>query len=427
MHIAQRILRHKFVIDVSTLMVGTVSAQALTILLLPIVTRLYSPGNFGIMALFGAIVSIIEVVACGRYEQAIMLPKKDEEAANVLVLAFLILLGATFICILVFIPFHKSISNILNKGSISLWLLFIPFVVFTGGLRLILTYWASRKKAFKLLAIMDVSRALGNSGVKVSSGVLFGDTAGGLIGGIIGQRVVANLVLGISILKRDFRKLIKVQGKTELLKVAKKYWKFPIFSSWSALLNTLSRNIPIFLFASFFNSTVVGFYALANNLLRLPVNFLGTSVYKVYFQKAAELKSKGDSLADSMLKTTLGLFAIGIIPFSVIVIWGQQLFALICGDNWIEAGLYAQVLSPWFLTVFMNQPSNVIFNVMQKQDVYLGFFIIKFISRVIVIFIGYKLFGSIFETLILLTIVSSIINILMIAYSYKIAKKLRYK
>lgn len=73
-----------FASDVLKLVGGTAIAQDLSVLSSPLLTRLYGPEAFGIIAIFTAITGIISVMACLRYEQAIMLPKRDEEAANFL-------------------------------------------------------------------------------------------------------------------------------------------------------------------------------------------------------------------------------------------------------------------------------------------------------------------------------------------------------
>ena len=71
-----------FATDVLKLVTGTTFAQIIAVLASPLLTRLYGPEAFGFLALFTSITSIIGVIACMRYELAIMLPKTDEEAAN---------------------------------------------------------------------------------------------------------------------------------------------------------------------------------------------------------------------------------------------------------------------------------------------------------------------------------------------------------
>ena len=66
--------KENFASDVLTLAGGTTFAQILTILSVPILTRLYGPEDFGVWALYISITSIITVIACMRYEYSIMLP-----------------------------------------------------------------------------------------------------------------------------------------------------------------------------------------------------------------------------------------------------------------------------------------------------------------------------------------------------------------
>ena len=64
-----------FATDTLKLVTGTTLAQIISVLASPLVTRLYGPEAYGLLALFNLITSIIGVIACMRYELAIMLPK----------------------------------------------------------------------------------------------------------------------------------------------------------------------------------------------------------------------------------------------------------------------------------------------------------------------------------------------------------------
>ncbi len=273
-------------------MSGSTGAYVIGFLLMPIITRIYSLDNFGIMTLFGTIVLTVSVVACGSYEQAIVLPKEDSDAWVVFVLSLIICVCISFFSLLILFIFHQPISRLIFKIEIFGWLWLIPLAIFLSGLRLILNYWATRKKEFHSISISKVFESLGNSGIKLISGLAFGNNLGGLIFGILGRSFFPDIILGVNIYKRDLHTIMRIPDKHELFWALKKYRNFPYFSSWAALLVNIARSIPVFCLAFLFDNKVVGAFGLADNTLRLPVSLIGQSIRQVYLQRAANLKSE---------------------------------------------------------------------------------------------------------------------------------------
>ena len=141
--------------NVLTLMTGTTIAQAIPIAISPILTRIYTPEDFGMFALYMSIASIIAIVATGRYELAIMLPKKDEDAINIVALSIIISFFVSFISLLIVFIFNTQITNILGNPEISIWLYFIPLTVLLTGIYQSFNYWSNRKKQYKRLAKVE--------------------------------------------------------------------------------------------------------------------------------------------------------------------------------------------------------------------------------------------------------------------------------
>ncbi|MDD3506007.1 MAG: oligosaccharide flippase family protein, partial [Sulfurimonas sp.] len=181
--------KSEFSKNVLTLMTGTTIAQAIPIAISPILTRIYTPEDFGVFALYVAIASILSVIATGRYEMAIMLPKKDEDAVNIVALSIIISFFVSFISLVIVFIFNAKITNILGNPEISNWLYFIPITVLLTGVYQSFNYWSNRKKQYKRLAISRVVQS--GSTATTNLGMGFGQM--GSSGLILGQ------VLGLSI------------------------------------------------------------------------------------------------------------------------------------------------------------------------------------------------------------------------------------
>jgi len=377
-----------FARNVITLMTGTTFAQALTILVAPILTRLYSPEDFGVYALYTSVLGILAVISCGRYELAIVLPEKDEDAANLLVLSILICFGMAALTLLLVALFRTQLANLLGAPELAPWLWFMPLSLIAAGLFQTFNYWSTRRKQFKRLAMRTITQSTVTASTQIGVGTLHSSAGpGGLIGGSIVGQLAATGRLAWQI-GRDEGIFIKENcNRSKITKVLQRYKKFPIYDLWSSLLNTASTMLPALLLGYFFTPAVVGYYALGNRVLAMPMGVVGGSIAQVFFPQAAEARRTGelDRLTLEMFKR---LLAIGLVPILLITIAAPDLFALIFGARWWTAGEYVRWMSMWLLFVFISSPLSTVYSVMEKQREGLIVNIVMFGSRLIVLVIG---------------------------------------
>jgi O-antigen/teichoic acid export membrane protein len=388
----EKILKNEFNRNVLILSGGTVVAQILPIVISPILTRLYSPEDFGTYAIFFSIVSIVSVISCGRYEFAIMLPEKDEDAINVAALAFIINTTVSLLFFFLILIFKDPILNLLKADSLSFWIYIAPLTIFFMGLFNILNYMNNRFKLYRDISKATIMRSIASSSMQLLMGFLKTGFSGLISGQIISQ-IVANTKLFYNIQDKGLLKDIK----KDIIKVlAKKYSDFPKYSVISALLDIASLQAPLLMISMLFaSSTLVGYYSLANRMLQLPSVFIGSSVAQVFYQKFSQFQKDPHKQKELLFSTWKKLFLIGVIPFSVIFFFGVEIFSFIFGNNWSEAGRMASILSPMIFVMFVSSPTStayIVFN-MQKKVLYLNIFLLVFI--LLSMYIGY-IVGSIY-------------------------------
>jgi O-antigen/teichoic acid export membrane protein len=244
--------------------------------------------------------------------------------------------------------------------------------------------------------------------VSTQLGMGFGgqSNAGGLISAqVIGQTISSGLLGGL--IWREDRKIIKKGfNKEKIWQGIKRFKKFPLFDTWSALLNTVSIQIPSFLLAYFFSPTIVGYYALSVNLLSMPANFVGSAFAQVFYQKATEA-NHNNTLDIITEKVFTSLVSLGMFPILLLAVAGKEIVLFFFGAGWAEAGVYAQILCIWIFSQFLYSPISTIFCVLEKQKDFLQFNIILFIIRVFSVSIG-GLLHSPRLSLILLSLGSSL-------------------
>src|SRR5699024_10439346 len=138
----------------------------------------------------------------------------------------------------------------------------------------------------------------------------------------------------------------------------KRYSDFPKYRMSQSLLNLAGQRVPEVLLISFFNPAIAGFYSLATRVIKKPESLITEAVYKVFYKESAELRNRGSGLFNSMLKKTLTLAGMGIVPFGILVVISPSLFSFVFGSEWHTAGVYASYIAVWMYTVFCNTPAT---------------------------------------------------------------------
>ena len=246
-----------FIKQVITLMFGTSLAQFIPVLITPILTRLYSPHDFGVLTLFSAIVAIIGALVTGKYELAIVLPK-DRRTQYLLTTISLINSILLSFGLFIFIYFFQDeITVFLNNKSISDWLYLIPVSTLLLGGYNTFSYLNISEEKYKRIAKSNVVRAFSSASFQL---VLFFLKQGpfGLIWGKILSMSIVNGLLGKTFFAN--RKLWTGWNKKEVKQIAWRYKKFPLFSAPALVTNSLTQNINNFFISSLYSSNILGYY-----------------------------------------------------------------------------------------------------------------------------------------------------------------------
>lgn len=360
--------RSSFFTGVLKLVSGTTLAQLITILTAPIISRLFAPDAFGVLTVFSSLVTIVSVVICLRYEFAIVLPEDDEDAINLVGVCVLVALGISILVSLFLLVLGRPFLNFIKAPNLYPFLWLIPIYLLIQGFFQAMNYWNTRIKRFGRLSIARVSASLTTSALPIFLGLIGHATAASLVFSYVVGTFVYAFVLGIQVLKESAALFYRFIQRASMLVNLKRYRKFPLVDSWATFINNLSWQLPSLMLLYFFSESVVGYYSLSNRLILLPLTLLGNSIAQVFYQRSAELRSNPLNLAKSVQQVFHRLTALGLFPALILAIAGPQLFAIVFGANWIEAGRYAQILSPWMFILFISTPLGNLFATLERQE-----------------------------------------------------------
>ena len=368
-------------------MSGTIIAQAIPIAISPLLTRIYTPEDFGVFALYMSVALIGTVIATGRYELAILLPNKDSDALNIVVLSIIISVLMSFISLLIVFIFNSQITVFLGNPEVSNWLYFTPVAILMSGIYQSFNYWLTRKKLYNKIA---ANRVIQNSATGLTSiGMGLANFGGGglILGGIFGQ-TIATIIFSGTIWENNKEKVKQIKV-LKIYALLKKYIKLPKYNLPNALIDGFRLAGINILIAKFFTTAVLGQFSLAWKMLQVPMALIGGSLSQVFFQTTAS--SKKNNLHSIVKKFLLKSILISAPLFLLIYIFSVDIFIIIFGENWKLAGEAASVMTPWIFMNFLTSPLSTIFITINKQEALLMFSVVFMILPLSLIYFFNKL------------------------------------
>ncbi len=351
--IQKLIPKNELVKHTLTLMTGTVIAQALPLAVSPIITRIYGPEEFGVFALYMAIVSVVSVIATLRYEFAIMQPASEKDAYHIVLLCLIVSLLISFICFCFVLFFKDSICDYLNNQSIAPWLYFVPLSILIMGCFQSFNYWNNRNKKYRHIAQAKVLQ----SGATVSVNLTTSSTSivafGLIVGQLVGQ-MVSVVVLGLKFKKTQLKNI----SIYRMVSMAKRYSRFPLFSAPGALVNSLALQIPILFISKFYDLVAVGYFNFIYRIIGGPLSLISESLSQVLLQK---ITSKNyENLTGLVIGTAKKLFFIACPVVALVVLFGSEIFGFVFGEQWTVAGDYSKILIISIAIRFIVSPLSMV-------------------------------------------------------------------
>jgi len=351
------------------LFTGNVLSQLIPFVLAPIIARIYSPEDFALQGNFMALVSIIAIVAGGRYEFAIMLPKSNDKAAGLLVLAVRITLVISLLSILL-IFIENIITDIYQNNGLNTFLPLVPIGILFLSMSNIFTQWLTRYKKFKAISINKIILTLSISCITIIFGVLKYDVKGLILGWLSGL-VLSAIMLFFFFNKTYNRHTIKIENIKSL---AKEYKDFPIINALHAFVDIFFLQFLLFaIITREFGLINLGLFIVMNKYIRMPVRLIGGAIGQVFYKEATETFNEGLPVY-SVLMHSLKIISYFAIPIMLIVFFfAPSIFKLYLGETWVKSGEYAQIMAfPIFINFFVSPISSIplIFNKQKKALIY---------------------------------------------------------
>ncbi|CAC5483655.1 TPA: type 8 capsular polysaccharide synthesis protein Cap8K [Staphylococcus aureus] len=348
---------NKFIGDSFLMILSSGIAQVILIITTPIITRLYSPAEFGEFTIFSNIAMILIPIINARYDLLIVNAKNDRSANILSQISFLI----SLLILLILIPIF-AISAWLYP-NFKLDFIFIIIMLFLVSLTNIFTNYLNKERKYKVLSLINVFRA----GSMALLQIIFGLLSLGSLGLIIGFSLsyITGITLGYKTFKKHFN-IVRNKEETKALFLENKNQL--VYSTPSILLNSLSFSVVVFFIGILYTNTEVGIYGMAIRVLGIPVTIISLGLSKIFMQQANDYYIERGNFRNLLLKFSSTLVIVSIILYVPLYLFSEELVNILLGHSWVDAITVIKIVIPLFVIRLIVSTVSLSVIVLQKQQ-----------------------------------------------------------
>lgn len=416
-------MKRPFIRNVLIMGSGSAAGQMITILISPLITRLYGPEAYGQMGIFISFCFLVIPVAALTFPSAIVLAKDDQEAKGLARISLHVSVGVALFFAAVLLLFSDWIARVFHLETIISLFYLIPLVVLFSGYLQILEQWLIRKEQFLLTARVEVMQAIALQGSRAGIGFFYPTAFVLIVSWALGLAFKSFLLRSLSQKSQTERISFEKQPNHSVKQLVKKYRDFPLYRAPQSLLYSFSETLPLLLLASFFGPASAGFYSIGRTVLNVPTNLINKAIGDVFYQRFSVAATKKEDLSLLLIKASFALGVVGILPFGSIMLFGPEVFVLVFGSEWRVGGEYGRWIALWLFFVLMAKPSTTALPVLSAQ----GFHLVYTIAMVLVWIAGLSIGAYVFDseqiTIAIFGISGALMNIVLMVMTIFISKK----
>ena len=388
---------------------ASIITYSLPLIITPILSRLYTPSDYGEWSVFSSYITILGVMVTGGYEYAIIKSKKNVDIYNLIAVCLVFSLITIFFLSLLLV-FSKIFDWSYINNLPAKW--FVIIYLFLTAIQGILINFANRKEKYNSIAVGDVSSGFAQGSLRIVFALL-PIKLNGLIFGTLVARVYECLYYLLKLKDNFFRYFFKSLSIKRMKTLAIEYKKFPLYDAPSSLLTFASFNLPVLILAAVFSKADVGCYSMVLQILLLPMSFIGSAMGKVYYRQISFLKDETElqTISKSVLKisTIIAFFPIVFFTFG-----GDFILHLFLGKQWHLAGVLALCLSLWSFPSIILYPLFPVYRHQNKQNRLFRFNLVFTLLTIIALILGIKVWHNVIQTIVIYSVIGFLIRIIQI-------------
>ena len=410
----QTLMKSQMLRNVTKISSGTILGQALSIVTLPIFTRLYGATVIGYWTLFTSVAVIVNAFSDLGLSNAIMMDDEGEQSEKL----FSVITTISFIISLIVGVGYFVIKSVTPdpSGLHPLFYSIVLFVlIFTQQQVNVCYNWLNKKKQYNILMKNPIINNVSVAVIAIPLGLMGFTKYGYYIGLVLGQ------VFTLFHMRRYLPRIFFDFKFRDHFDVIRSHLTYVKFQMPTYLVAQVKNQAPVFFIRSFFGVEILGYYSVCMRVLNIPVNLLASSIGKVYYQTAAEMKKKGQEVGDFTFRNIKRAMYVAIAPMVVIMSFGDIVCTLFLGNDYVITGNLSRIIVFMTFFQFLMMATQGITIVLEKQQYALISGIVQIIGYVVGLSIGKYVFSSLYIAVALMTVVFCVIQIIYFSKLFKIA------
>lgn len=376
---------------VAALVSGSGLAYAIGILLGPIVSRMYTPSDFGVLSVLISTSSLLAVMATLRFELAIPI-EQDEKLVSMQI--WLPGITSTMFAVWTFVVlaiWGRTLFALFGLSYVVKYWVVIPVGIVVIAWYQILSFLAIRYQKYSYIAQVKVLQGIGRAGLPIVLGFMFGGMRCCLIGGDILARYVSAYRF-FDLMKRRVKRIkLSISFFRALGSRAIAHYRFAVFTMPAALISSGLFLLPPLILGGVYNSVVAGYFSFSQRIVLGPVLLLSQAIAQVYYGYVANAyqSREFEKAYRAFLMSFKRLFLLGLIPSGILLLFGPSLFSFVFGYPWRMSGVYARIMSVPLLLQFCVGPLYQSLNVLRRQQYIFITSVFSFSILVIIAYFAY--------------------------------------
>lgn len=410
----QTLMKSQMLRNVTKISSGTMLGQAISIVTLPIFTRLYGATVIGYWTLFTSVAVIVNAFSDLGLSNAIMMDDEGEQSEKL----FSVITTISFIISLIVGVGYFAIKSVTPdpSGLHPLFYSIVLFVlIFTQQQVNVCYNWLNKKKQYNILMKNPIINNVSVAVIAIPLGLMGFTKYGYYIGLVLGQ------VFTLFHMRRYLPRIFFDFKFRDHFDVIRSHLTYVKFQMPTYLVAQVKNQAPVFFIRSFFGVEILGYYSVCMRVLNIPVNLLASSIGKVYYQTAAEMKKKGQEVGDFTFRNIKRAMYVAIAPMVVIMSFGDIVCTLFLGNDYVITGNLSRIIVFMTFFQFLMMATQGITIVLEKQHYALISGIVQIIGYVAGLSIGKYVFSSLYIAVALMTVVFCVIQIIYFSKLFKIA------
>ncbi|WP_042221723.1 oligosaccharide flippase family protein [Oceanobacillus manasiensis] len=400
--------------NVAKISTGTMLGQLISLITLPVLTRIYGAEIFGIWALIHSLSLIINSFSDFGLSYSLMVEKDNKIPKGykiISTISLFISLLSSLILTLFYVFMNEDIMV-----SYSIFFVLIFLTSFLSQQVQICYTWLNRKEEYDVL----MKNPILNQSIYSVVGIMLG-FLGFVQYGFFIAHILGSFVTLINMKSKLPKGLVTFDFK-EIYLYIRENRKFALYQTPTNFSNNLKSQTPTLLINSLWGSEVLGYYSITIRILKIPVTLLGQAIGRVFFQVVTKMKRQGEEIGEYVLNNIFKAMKVSVLPIILLVAFGDIVTVLFLGEEWVVAGHFVMILAFQYFFMFLQSSVQGLAITIEKQKYAMIANLLQVIGIIVSLIVGKYLFDSIYLALILMVILFTIIHISYFCVLFKVMK-----